>query len=261
MPIGSPSARALVQEVESKIDFTVIPGISAIESKLDLLDLAAVDEMLSAIESKIDLTVIPGISAIESKLDLLDLADVDEMLSAIESKIDLTVIVGISAIESKLDQWNLADVDEMLSAIESKIDLTVIVNISAIESKLDANLPAIATILGLVDSTEAVGPYSYVDAGGEQDVYEDAVTTRRRIWVSASNRNMTQTGNFRIYRKEDGANYDLYIEEPVLVAAGSERAWDREFTTNQHWKITYEEDVDEGAARAIPYNVIIQVIE
>ncbi len=143
MPIGSPSARALVQEVESKIDFTVIPGISAIESKLDLLDLAAVDEMLSAIESKIDLTVIPGISAIESKLDLLDLAAVDEMLSAIESKIDLTVIVGISAIESKLDQWNLADVDDMLSAIESKIDLTVITDLSAIESKLDANLPSI----------------------------------------------------------------------------------------------------------------------
>ncbi len=147
MPIGSPSARALVQEVESKIDFTVIPGISAIESKLDLLDLGAVDEMLSAIESKIDLTLIPGISAIESKLDILDLAAVDEMLSAIESKIDLTVIVGISAIESKLDQWNLAAVDDMLSAIESKIDLTVIVNISAIESKLDANLPSISSNL------------------------------------------------------------------------------------------------------------------
>lgn len=166
MPIGSPSARALVQEVESKIDFTVIPGISAIESKLDQWNLPAVDDMLSAIESKIDLTVIPGISAIESKLDQWDLAaidemlsaieskldntiivdidDIQEMLSAIESKIDLTVIPGISAIESKLDLLNLADVDEMLSAIESKIDLTVIPDIddvqtmlSAIESKLD----------------------------------------------------------------------------------------------------------------------------
>ena len=174
MPIGSPSARALVQEVESKIDFTVIPGISALESKIDLLgpsilvgisaieskldqwDLPAVDEMLSAIESKldntiivdiddiqtmlsaieskIDLTVIPGISAIESKLDLLDLADVDEMLSAIESKIDLTVIADID------------DLQTMMSAIESKIDLTLIRDLSAIESKLDADLPAIATI-------------------------------------------------------------------------------------------------------------------
>ena len=283
MPVGSPSARALVREVESKIDFTVIPGISAIESKLDQWDLAAIDEMLSAIESKldntiivdiddiqemlsaieskIDLTVIPGISAIESKLDQWDLTDVDDMLSAIESKIDLTLIPGISAIESKLDILDLAAVDDMLSAIESKIDLTLIPGISALESKLDANLPTLATIEGLVDSTEATGPYSYLDAGGEQDVYEDAVTTRRRIWVVVSNRNMTQTGTFRIYRKVDGANYDLYIETPVTVGAGDERGWDAEFTLNQNWKITYEEDVDEGAARAIPYNVIIQVIE
>ncbi len=119
----------------------------------------------------------------------------------------------------------------------------------------------ITTILGLIDSAEAAGPFSYLDAGGEQDVYEDAVTTRRRIFVSASNRNMTQTGTFRIYRKEDGANYDLYIGQAVTVGAGDERSWDREFTLNQHWKITYEEDVDEGAARAIPFNVVVQVIE
>jgi len=289
MPIGSPSARALVQEVESKIDFTVIPGISALESKIDLLG-PSILVGISAIESKLDQWDLPAVdemlSAIESKLDntiIVDIDDIQTMLSAIESKIDLTVIPGISAIESKLDLLDLADVDEMLSAIESKIDLTLIRDLSAIESKLDANLPVdlsgveaetsaieskldlnlptLATILGLVDSAEAVGPFSYLDAGGEQDVYEDAVTTRRRIWVSVSNRNMTETGNFRIYRKEDGANYDLYIEEAVLIAAGSERAWDSEFTTNQHWKITYEEDVDEGAARAIPYNVIIQVIE
>ena len=119
----------------------------------------------------------------------------------------------------------------------------------------------VTTIKGLVDSAEAVGPFAYLDAGGEQDVYEDATVVRRRIWVVVSNSGMAQNGKFRIYRKVDGSNYDLYIEQTVLVAAGEERAWDREFTTNQHWKITYEEDVDEGAARAIPFNVIVQVIE
>jgi len=296
MPVGAPSTRGLVRDIESKIDFTVIPGISAIESKLDQWDLPAVDEMLSAIESKldktlivdiddiqemlsaieskIDLTVIPGISALESKLDLLDLAAVDEMLSAIESKIDVTLIPGISLIESKLD-FALPDIQTMLSAIESKIDKSLAPQLSAvedaieviddevslIESKLDAGLPDIVTILGLVDSAEAVGPFNYLDAGGEQDVYEDAVTTRRRIWIVVSNRNMTQTGTFIIYRMVDGANYDVYITQAVTIGAGDDRAWDAEFTINQNWKITYEEDVDEGANRDIPYNVITQVIE
>lgn len=116
-------------------------------------------------------------------------------------------------------------------------------------------------ILGLIDSGEVAGPFSYLDAGAEQDVYEDTSTTRRRIWFDVSNRNMTQTGTFRIYRKVNGANYDIYIVQAVVVGGGDERAWDREFTTNQHWKITYEEDVDEGANRDIPYNIITQVIE
>lgn len=119
----------------------------------------------------------------------------------------------------------------------------------------------ITTILALVDSAESAGPYSYLDAGGEQDIYEDTAVTRRRIWFEVSNRNMTQTGTFRIYRMVNGANYDLYIEQAVLIAAGEDRAWDAEFTVNQHWKITYEEDVNEAANRDIPYNVIMQVIE
>ena len=125
-----------------------------------------------------------------------------------------------------------------------------------------ANLPAdIDAIKGLVDSGETAGPFSYLDAGGEQDVVEDTAVTRRHIWLEFSNRNMTQTGTFRIYRKIDGTNYDLYAEQAVTVSAGDERAFDAEFTTNQAWKLTYEEGADEGAARDIPFNVITQVIE
>lgn len=114
---------------------------------------------------------------------------------------------------------------------------------------------------GLVDTAEAAGPYSYTDAGEEQDVVEDTAVTRRRIWLEFSNRNMTQTGTFKIYRKVDGSNYDLYVSQAVTVGAGDDRAWDAEFTTNQAWKLTYEEDENEGAAIDIPFNVITQVIE
>ncbi len=47
MPTGAPGDRALVIDVESKIDFTVIPGVSAIESKLDLWDARARAESFS----------------------------------------------------------------------------------------------------------------------------------------------------------------------------------------------------------------------
>jgi hypothetical protein len=113
----------------------------------------------------------------------------------------------------------------------------------------------------LLDTAEGVGPYSYLDAGGEQDVHEDTATTRREVRLCVSNRNMTQTGTFRIYRKVDGANYDLWITQAVTVGANDERAWSCEWTTSLPWKITYEENVDEGAARDIPYEVVTQVKE
>ena len=119
----------------------------------------------------------------------------------------------------------------------------------------------LSMIKNLVDTTEAAGPYSYLDAGGEQDVYEDTATTRRRIWLDVSNRNMAQTGIFRIYRKVNGVNYDKWLSHPIAIGANDDRAFDVEFTINQHWKITYEEDADEAAARDIPYNVITEVKE
>ncbi len=113
----------------------------------------------------------------------------------------------------------------------------------------------------LTDTAETTGPYSYLDAGAEQDVVTDAVTTRRHIWLEFSNQNMTQTGTFRIYRKIDGVTYDLYATIPVTVSAGDERAFDVDFVTNQHWKLSYQENVDEAAARDIDFNIVTQVIE
>jgi len=119
----------------------------------------------------------------------------------------------------------------------------------------------LAAIKGLVDTAETAGPFSYLDAGGAQDVVEDTAVTRRHIKLEFSNRNMTQTGTFIIYRKVDGTNYDLYASQAVTVGAGDDRAFDAEFSTNQAWKLTYTEDVDEGANRAIPFNIITMVVE
>jgi len=143
-------------------------------------------------------------------------------------------------------------------AVGSLIDQ--ILNWSAGQT-FDPATDSLEALRDLFRGIEAAGPYSYLDAGGEQTVYESNLVTRRRVSVEVSNRNMTQTGVFRLYRKVDGTNYDLWIKQAVAVGASDERAWDKDFVTNQAWKITYTEDVDEAAARAIPFNVITEVFE
>ncbi len=110
------------------------------------------------------------------------------------------------------------------------------------------------------NSSETVGPFSYLDAGGEQDVIEDTAITRRRISLELDLTTMTQDGTIRIYRKVDGATYGLW-SSAAFTAAGVENVSDAIFTTSQAWKLTYQEGADEGAARSIPFNVITEVIE
>ena len=193
-------------------------------------------------------------------------ADLDTLLARLTAA-RAALLDEITALRmAELDPANIpADIDTLLARLtaaragyldELDFDLQGLLN--TIAAYLDTE---IAAILGLVDSAESAGPYSYLDAGGEQDVVEDTATTRRRIRLEFSNRNMTQTGKFIIYRKVDGTNYDIWTTVLVTVAAGDDRVTDTEFVTNQHWKLTYTEDADEGAARAIPYNVITQEIE
>ena len=114
---------------------------------------------------------------------------------------------------------------------------------------------------GAAGATEANGPFSYLDAGGEQDVHESTAVTRRRVNLVFSNQNMTQIGTFRLYLKIDGTTYDLYDTAAVTVGATDDRAFSYEFTTNQNYKLTYQEGVDETAARDIDFHVIEEPLE
>ncbi len=125
------------------------------------------------------------------------------------------------------------------------------------------SLEAIADAVGAIatgSSVETVGPFSYLDAGAEQDVMEDAVTTRRHVSVEVDFTTMTVDGTVRIYRKVDGSTYRLWLEQ-LISASGTETVFDARFTTNQEWKMTYQEVSDEGAARSVPFNTIVEVIE
>lgn len=140
-------------------------------------------------------------------------------------------------------------------AIGNKADGPIVVDDSV--SSIVARLKG---ILSLVDSAESVGPFSYLDAGGEQTVVEETLVTRRRVSVEFELDAMTVNGTIRLSRKIDGTNYRIW-SETTFVASGAEQAFDFQFTTNQHWKLTYQEVSDEGAARSIPFNVITEVIE
>jgi hypothetical protein len=114
---------------------------------------------------------------------------------------------------------------------------------------------------GLLAPAEAAGPFSYLDAGGEQTVYEDATTDMRKISLDLDLNAMTQNGTVRLYRKTDAATYRIWIQEPFNVG-GAEKVFSRDnIVTNQHFKVTYQEAADEGAARSIPYNIITEPME
>jgi len=203
------------------------------------------------------------VAAIKAKTDNLppDPADQSDVETAItgahtttDAKIDATdaLVTTVDTVVNGI-QTDLSNVTDGLGALKALLDtITTVVD----ANQIDAN-----TIIGLVDSAEAAGPFSYLDAGGEQEVCKSEDNTRRRVWIELSNQNMTEAGTFRIYRRVDGVAYALWISQAVTVGAGDERVWDAEFTTNQYWRVTYEEDVDETANRDIPYNVITQKIE
>lgn len=239
---GLAALETLVDDLETAVG--TIEGATTLHNKLTAARAALLDQITALRMAELDPANLPAdVAAISTTL-----ANATYGLAALETLVDdletaVGAIEGATTLHNKLTAARAGYLDNINNA--QLLNLT-------------------AARLGYIDllaTTEAVGPYSYLDAGAEQDVYENLVVTRRHVRVEFSNRNMTQTGTFRIYRKVDGATYDLYASQPVLVAAGSERAFDAEFTTNQHWKLTYQENVDEAAARAIPYNVITQVVE
>ncbi len=112
-----------------------------------------------------------------------------------------------------------------------------------------------------VASSETTGPFSYLDAGGEQTIHSNASTLRRRVNVWVSNQNMINDGDFRIFVRLDGTTFALFVEKRVLAAAGEEKVHIEDFVVNQDWDIRYEETSDEGAARSIPFEVIEEPLE
>ena len=120
----------------------------------------------------------------------------------------------------------------------------------------------LALILAAVkDSSESAGPFSYLDSGSTQTVVEDtSLTTRRKVYIEIDLQTMTQNGTVILNRKVDGSTFRQF-DSVTFLAASANKVLTYEFTTNQHWQLTYLESSDEGAARSVPFNVITEPLE
>lgn len=77
----------------------------------------------------------------------------------------------------------------------------------------------------------------------------------RGVWLDLVN--MTNDGTVRAYYKIDGSNYRLFSETLFTEAADPDGFWlDVNVGISADLKVTYQEGADEGAARAVPYQII-----
>lgn len=115
--------------------------------------------------------------------------------------------------------------------------------------------------MGNLDSANIVkniirGTFSYLDAGGEQTILELADGASRVLcggWLDSSA--FTKNGTLAIYYKVDGTNYRL-LDTILVIAATPCVFFDSTYGIHYSWKITWTEALDEGAARALPYDLV-----
>lgn len=107
-------------------------------------------------------------------------------------------------------------------------------------------------------SSETVGPFSLVNDTLEQTVVQDvALTTRRHVSIEFDLSALTQDGTIRLKRKVDGTTFQIW-DQTAFSQSGTDNVFSYEFIANQHWQLTYQATVTEGAARSIPFNTITE---
>jgi hypothetical protein len=222
-------------------------------------------------------TVEPKIDTIQAKTDSLpnntgtvlqtiddfhdvptaDSADNNQMRDVIGNKSDTTGGASlVSRAKKILDRHavpaqNSADNVVLRDVIGNKTDTA--------ESG-DSIVSLVKGAVALSSTVDQTGTLSYLDAGGEQTVIELTPTTRKiiaGIWLDLVN--MTQDGTIKLYYKIDGANYREFTSQTFTVATDSDGTYiNLNMGITSDFKVTYTEGADEGAARDLPYQIILE---
>lgn len=101
------------------------------------------------------------------------------------------------------------------------------------------------------------GTYSYTDAGGEQTVYEFINTKSKLLQgIFLDLFTMSQNGTIKVYYKIDGSTYREIITKTYTVGVDKVGVYvEANFAVSSSIKVTYTEESNEGAVRAVPYSI------
>lgn len=250
--------------------------IAALQTDLDngTDGLGALKVLIDAVQTDLD-NGTDGLGALKTLIDA-NQVDLDAIITDLDNATD-----GLGALKTLIDA-NQTDLDAIiadldngtdgLGALKALID-TVDTVVDGIKTVTD-NLPDTGALSSLAQASEntssdSSGTFSYLDAGGEQDVVEITNTTRKviqGIWLDLDA--MTQNGVIKCYHKIDGTNYRQVSVGGTIQSYsftevdGIDGVYlDLNMGITSDFKVTYEEDVDEGTARDIPYSIVYRTIE
>lgn len=147
-----------------------------------------------------------------------------------------------------------ADNNTIAEVVGNKADTDAGTSLVSYAKRIEANI-----VHGLMlNNTSSTGTLAYLDAGGEQTVVEITPASGEEIvgiWLDLVN--ITQNGTITIYSKIDGNTYREVDSYSFTVATDPDGFYvDINFGISSDFKVTYEEDVDEGDDRNIPFRVI-----
>ena len=164
----------------------------------------------------------------------------------VEAKIDAiqTVTDGIVAAHALLaTAANLATTDGKVDAIQTVTDGIVAAH-------------ALLATAAQLEPTISSSSYTYIDAGGVQDIVEVVNTKKilvRGIFVDCNT--LTQDGTLSFWTKIDGTNYRRVADVSFTQASDDSVMLSINIETDKDFKFTWEEGVDEAADRALPYKL------
>jgi len=124
-----------------------------------------------------------------------------------------------------------------------------------VEPKIDIIDTNVDKLVSRTAPTVSSGTYSYLDVGGEQAVVSLTITKVTRVYFMIDLTNLTQNGTIKIQSKIDGTNYKTLMSN-MFVAGTTNGLGLGPFFVNTDTKLTYQESLDEGAARDLPYRAI-----
>ena len=252
-------------------------GLTAIpDMALDSTVAKSANQLSDAVWTDVKAGYLTGAVALEGSITALDTL-IDGLittvgvaglgLSAIPAPADMALDSTVAK-ASVLGEAVGASISADIAAVKASVGTPAQASVlgAAVGADISADIAAVKSVVDSISggsSGEAAGSFSYLDAGGEQDLVELTITDRKLLqgaWLDMDA--ITKDGVIKCYYKVDGTNYREFSSEIFTVATDSDGVYiDLNMGVSQDFKITYTEDSDEGADRAIPYAIIWQEIE